>query len=110
MYILVNCRESVASSYVDEDDSDTTSCNDDDPISYNDYMTSRRSSEFTNGTYTSGGRQSVDFVDPEMYDSLDQKWVEYKSSQFCVHLIYLTQAQAWLLGALVPVAAELMPI
>lgn len=68
------CRESVASSYVDEDDSDTTSCNEDDPISYDDYMTSRRSSEFTSGTYASGaGRQSVDFADAELYNSLARK-------------------------------------
>ena len=63
----------MASSYVDEDDSDTTSCNEEDPISYDDYMTSRRSSEYTNGTYASGGRQGVDFADTELYNSLARK-------------------------------------
>ena len=66
-------RESVASSYMDEDDSDTTSCNEEDPISYNDFMDSRRSSEYTNASYASNNRQSVDFADADMYNSLARK-------------------------------------
>lgn len=61
----------MVSSYADEDDSDTTSCNEEDPISYDDYMTSRRSSEFTTGSR----RQSVDFADAELYNSLARKYV-----------------------------------
>lgn len=58
---------------MDDDDSDTTSCNEDSPIGYDDYMTSRRSSEYTNGTYDSNRRQSVDFADTDLYNSLARK-------------------------------------
>lgn len=69
------CRASVASSFIDDnddEDSDTTSCNDE-PMSYDDYMNSRRSSQFTDGTFTNKSRQSVDFIDPGLYNSLARK-------------------------------------
>lgn len=42
-------------------------------MSYDDYMDSRRSSEYTNGSYADNNRQSVDFADAEMYNSLARK-------------------------------------
>lgn len=57
----------------DDDNSDTTSCNDE-PISYNNFMHSRRPSEYTDGTIASQkSRQSVDFVDQSLYNSLARK-------------------------------------
>lgn len=74
--VIFTFRASVASSYMDDDDdnSDTTSCNDDDdPMSYDVYMQSRRS-EYPDGTIASQkSRQSVDFIDPGLYNSLARK-------------------------------------
>lgn len=58
----------------DDDDSDTTSCNDELP-NYDDFMNSRRSSEYIDGTLASRkSRQSVEFVDPGLYNSLARKY------------------------------------
>lgn len=58
---------------MDEDESDTTSCNED-PIGYDDYM--QRTSEYGGDTIKSHkSTRSVDFAEQDLYNSLAKKYV-----------------------------------